>query len=110
MSAIVWSVSTHRMRSVSGSIRRCTGPARARPRSSSTHLRNSDTSDARRERVAAARFVDVARLSYEWSWTGSGIAGIDGHSALTAEQLLALIGVGMHSLGVTRLEQLGSLT
>jgi hypothetical protein len=38
------------------------------------------------------------------------MAGIDGHSALTAEQMLALIDVGMHSLGVTRLEQLGSLT
>jgi conjugative relaxase-like TrwC/TraI family protein len=43
------------------------------------------------------------------SWIGSGMAGIDGLSAgdvVTAEQMRALFGAGMHPLAATRLEQL----
>jgi TrwC relaxase len=42
-------------------------------------------------------------------WIGSGIADIDGLNAgdaVTAEQMRALFGAGMHPLGVQRLEQL----
>ena len=44
-------------------------------------------------------------------WIGSGIAGIDGLSAgdvVTAEQMRALFGAGMHPLAATRLQQLGA--
>jgi len=43
------------------------------------------------------------------SWIGSGLAGIDGLSiadAVTAEQMRALFGAGLHPLAATRLEQL----
>src|SRR5215218_5030624 len=43
------------------------------------------------------------------AWIGSGVAGIDGLSAgdvVTAEQMRALFGAGMHPLAATRLEQL----
>src|SRR4051794_21315310 len=43
------------------------------------------------------------------SWIGSGLAGIDGLTAgdtVTAEQMKALFGAGMHPLAATRLEQL----
>jgi conjugative relaxase-like TrwC/TraI family protein len=43
------------------------------------------------------------------SWVGSGLAGIDGLSAgdpVTAEQMKALFGAGMHPLATQRLEQL----
>ena len=45
------------------------------------------------------------------SWIGSGMAGIDGLSAgdvVTAEQMQALFGAGMHPLAATRLEQLAA--
>src|SRR5688572_905465 len=45
------------------------------------------------------------------AWIGSGIAGIDGLSVgdvVTAEQMRALFGAGMHPLAATRLEQLGT--
>jgi conjugative relaxase-like TrwC/TraI family protein len=43
------------------------------------------------------------------AWIGSGMSGIDGLSAgdaVTAEQMRALFGVGMHPLAATRLEEL----
>ncbi len=43
-------------------------------------------------------------------WVGSGLAGIDGldaGDAVTAEQMRALFGAGMHPLATLRLEQLG---
>ena len=43
------------------------------------------------------------------SWVGSGLAGIDGLNAgdpVTAEQMRALFGAGMHPLAAQRLEQL----
>jgi conjugative relaxase-like TrwC/TraI family protein len=43
------------------------------------------------------------------AWIGSGLAGIDGLTAgdaVTAEQMKALFGAGMHPLAATRLEQL----
>ncbi len=43
------------------------------------------------------------------AWIGSGMAGIDGLSAgdaVTAEQMRALFGAGMHPLATQRLEQL----
>ena len=43
------------------------------------------------------------------AWVGSGMAGIDGLSAgdpVTAEQMRALFGAGMHPLAAQRLEQL----
>jgi hypothetical protein len=43
------------------------------------------------------------------AWIGSGLAGIDGLSAgdaVTAEQMRALFGAGLHPLAATRLEQL----
>ena len=43
-------------------------------------------------------------------WIGSGLAGIDGLDAgdpVTAEQMRALFGAGMHPLATQRLEQLG---
>jgi hypothetical protein len=43
------------------------------------------------------------------SWVGSGLAGIDGLNAgdpVTAEQMRALFGAGMHPLATQRLEQL----
>ena len=43
-------------------------------------------------------------------WVGSGLAGIDGLEAgdrVTAEQMRALFGAGMHPLATQRLEQLG---
>ena len=43
------------------------------------------------------------------AWIGSGMAGIDGLSAgdaVTAEQMRALFGAGMHPLAAQRLEQL----
>jgi hypothetical protein len=43
------------------------------------------------------------------AWTGSGLAGIDGLSAgdvVTAEQMRALFGAGMHPLAADRLERL----
>jgi TrwC relaxase len=43
------------------------------------------------------------------AWIGSGLAGIDGVNggdAVTAEQMRALFGAGMHPLAATRLEQL----
>jgi hypothetical protein len=45
------------------------------------------------------------------AWIGSGMAGIDGLNAgdpVTAEEMRALFGVGMHPLAATRLEQLVS--
>ena len=42
-------------------------------------------------------------------WIGSGMVGIDGlqaGDAVTAEQMLALFGAGMHPLAAQRLEQL----
>jgi hypothetical protein len=45
------------------------------------------------------------------SWIGSGMAGIDGLSAgdaVTAEQMRALFGAGLHPLAEERLEQLGT--
>jgi len=45
------------------------------------------------------------------AWIGSGVAGIDGLSPgdpVTAEQMRALFGAGMHPLAATRLEQLGA--
>ena len=45
------------------------------------------------------------------SWIGSGMAGIDGLSAgdaVTAEQMRALFGAGMHPLAAERVEQLGT--
>jgi hypothetical protein len=45
------------------------------------------------------------------SWVGSGLAGIDGLSAgdaVTAGQMRALFGAGMHPLATQRLEQLGA--
>jgi hypothetical protein len=44
------------------------------------------------------------------AWIGSGVAGIDGLSAgdaVTADQMRALFGAGMHPLATQRLEQLG---
>jgi conjugative relaxase-like TrwC/TraI family protein len=44
------------------------------------------------------------------AWIGSGMAGIDGLNAgdpVTAEQMRALFGAGMHPLATQRLEQLG---
>src|SRR5687768_751183 len=44
-------------------------------------------------------------------WIGSGLASIDGLSvgdAVTAEQMRALFGAGMHPLAAQRLEQLGT--
>ena len=43
-------------------------------------------------------------------WVGAGLAGIDGldaGDAVTAEQMRALFGAGMHPLATQRLEQLG---
>src|SRR5881392_4129064 len=43
-------------------------------------------------------------------WVGSGLAGVDGldaGDAVTAEQMRALFGAGMHPLATQRLEQLG---
>jgi hypothetical protein len=43
------------------------------------------------------------------AWIGSGLAGIDGlraGDAVTAEQMRALFGAGLHPLAATRLEQL----
>ena len=43
------------------------------------------------------------------AWIGSGLAGIDGLNAgdaVTAEQMRALFGAGMHPLAIQRLEQL----
>jgi hypothetical protein len=43
-------------------------------------------------------------------WVGSGLVGIDGleaGDAVTAEQMRALFGAGMHPLAAQRLEQLG---
>jgi hypothetical protein len=43
------------------------------------------------------------------SWIGAGLAGIDGLNvgdAVTAEQMRALFGAGMHPLATHRLEQL----
>src|SRR4029450_13297176 len=43
------------------------------------------------------------------AWIGSGLAGIDGLTAgdaVTAEQMRALFGAGLHPLATTRLEQL----
>ncbi len=43
------------------------------------------------------------------SWIGSGMAGIDGLNVgdpVTAEQMRALFGAGMHPLAAQRLEQL----
>jgi conjugative relaxase-like TrwC/TraI family protein len=45
------------------------------------------------------------------SWVGSGLAGIDGLNAgdaVTAEQMKALFGAGLHPLADQRLEQLGT--
>src|SRR5829696_9117105 len=45
------------------------------------------------------------------AWIGAGLAGIDGLSAgdaVTAEQMRALFGAGMHPLAATRLEQLAA--
>ena len=45
------------------------------------------------------------------SWVGSGMAGIDGLSAgdtVTAEQMRALFGAGMHPLATKRLQQLAA--
>jgi conjugative relaxase-like TrwC/TraI family protein len=45
------------------------------------------------------------------SWVGSGLAGVDGLTAgdaVTAEQMRALFGAGMHPLAATQLEQLGT--
>jgi TrwC relaxase len=45
------------------------------------------------------------------AWVGSGVVGIDGLSAgdaVTAEQMRALFGAGMHPLAAERLEQLGA--
>jgi conjugative relaxase-like TrwC/TraI family protein len=45
------------------------------------------------------------------SWIGSGMAGIDGLNAgdaVTAEQMRALFGAGMHPLAAQRLERLGA--
>jgi hypothetical protein len=45
------------------------------------------------------------------SWIGAGVAGIDGLSAgdaVTAEQMRALFGAGMHPLAAQRLDQLGA--
>jgi conjugative relaxase-like TrwC/TraI family protein len=45
------------------------------------------------------------------AWIGSGMVGIDGLSPgdpVTAEQMRALFGAGMHPLAATRLEQLGA--
>ena len=45
------------------------------------------------------------------AWIGSGMAGIDGlcaGDAVTAEQMRALFGAGMHPLAATRLAQLGT--
>jgi hypothetical protein len=45
------------------------------------------------------------------SWVGSGLAGIDGLSAgdpVTAEQMKALFGAGMHPFATQRLEQIGA--
>ena len=47
------------------------------------------------------------------AWIGSGMASIDGLSAgdaVTAEQMRALFGAGMHPRAAQRLEQLGPLT
>jgi TrwC relaxase len=47
------------------------------------------------------------------AWIGSGMAGIDGPSggdAITAEQMRALFGAGMHPLAAQRLEQLTPAT
>ena len=44
------------------------------------------------------------------AWIGSGLVGIDGLNAgdpVTAEQMRALFGAGMHPLAAPRLEQLG---
>jgi conjugative relaxase-like TrwC/TraI family protein len=44
-------------------------------------------------------------------WIGAGVAGIDGLSAgdaVTAEQMRALFGAGMHPLAAQRLDQLGA--
>ena len=43
-------------------------------------------------------------------WVGAGLAGVDGldaGDAVTAEQMRALFGAGMHPLATQRLEQLG---
>jgi TrwC relaxase len=43
------------------------------------------------------------------AWVGSGVAGVDGLNtgdAVTAEQMRALFGAGMHPLAAMRLEQL----
>ena len=45
------------------------------------------------------------------AWIGSGLAGIDGLSAgdaVTAEEMRALFGAGLHPLATQRLEQLGT--
>src|SRR5688572_31357731 len=45
------------------------------------------------------------------AWIGSGMAGIDGLSAgdaVTAEQMRALFGAGMHPHATERLEQIGT--
>jgi hypothetical protein len=45
------------------------------------------------------------------AWIGAGVAGIDGLSAgnaVTAEQMRALFGAGMHPVAATRLAQLGA--
>jgi hypothetical protein len=51
----------------------------------------------------------TARGESPGAWIGSGLAGIDGLTAgdaVTAEQMRALFGAGMHPLAATRLEQL----
>jgi hypothetical protein len=53
----------------------------------------------------------IARGETPGAWIGAGLAGIDGLSAghaVTAEQMRALFGAGMHPLAATRLEQLGA--
>ena len=53
----------------------------------------------------------TARGESPGTWIGSGLAGIDGLNAgdaVTAEQMLALFGAGLHPLATQRLEQLDS--
>jgi conjugative relaxase-like TrwC/TraI family protein len=59
--------------------------------------------------VGLASYYTERGESPGW-WIGSGMAGIDGLNAgdpVTAEQMRALFGAGMHPLATPRLEQLG---
>jgi TrwC relaxase len=65
--------------------------------------------DATEKGHVGLAFYYTERGESPGSWVGSGLGGIDGLSvgdAVTAEQMRALFGAGLHPLAATRLEQL----